>query len=280
MSLIVGIDGGGSGCRVAVADAAGRVIAKADGGPANIATDADGAVKSILETVRQAFRSAVGQDHEAELRSARVGLGLAGANAKGAAAPLLASLPFQRFLLETDALTAARGALGDRDGLLAAIGTGSVFVLQKAGQRRQIGGWGFVLGDEGSGASLGRAALAKALAASDGMTKRTPYLEAILTRFGGPEGIVAFSFAATPAEFAALAPELISSTDPACRQIWSDSVAKLSGLLATILAGQSLPVTFIGGLGPAYAEALPDFPQTPARGTALDGALLLAKEVA
>ncbi len=48
MDLIIGVDGGGSGCRVAVADAAGTVLARAEGGPANIATDPEGADRSIL----------------------------------------------------------------------------------------------------------------------------------------------------------------------------------------------------------------------------------------
>ena len=63
---------------------------------------------------------------------------------------------------------ALKGALGDDDGITAAIGTGSVFGAQRAGAVRMIGGWGFQLGDHGSGAVMGRSLCARALLAHDG----------------------------------------------------------------------------------------------------------------
>lgn len=277
MDLIIGVDGGGSGCRVAVADAAGTVLARAEGGPANIATDPEGAVRSILACAETAFRQAAGSS--AELREARAGLGLAGANARGAAERLAAALPFARCRVETDAMTAARGALGAEDGILAAIGTGSVFVRQQAGQLRQFGGWGIVLGDEGSGASLGRAALRRALLAAEGFVPMTDHLATLLSRFGGAEGVIAFSLTARPSELAQLAPEITASDDPACQAVWAKNVSEIAEILSS-LGSPALPVTFTGGLAHAYAAALPHIPQHPAKGTSLDGALMLARGLA
>ncbi|NGM44424.1 ATPase [Rhodobacter sp. SGA-6-6] len=274
MGLIIGVDGGGSGCRVAVADAAGTVLARAEGGPANIATDPEGALRSILACAETAFHQAAGSS--ARMGEVRAGLGLAGANAAGAAERLTAALPFARCRVETDAMTAARGALGAEDGILAAIGTGSVFVRQQGGQLRQFGGWGIVLGDEGSGASLGRAALRRALRAAEGFVPMTGYLSALIARFGGAEGVIAFSLSARPSEFAQLAPEITASDDPACRAIWAENVSDIAGML-TSLGAPALPVTFAGGLAAACAAALPDIPQRPAKGTSLDGALMLAR---
>ena len=79
MGLMIGVDGGGSGCRVIVADAAGTILARADGGPANIATDPEGALRSILECSEMAVREALGSAASSELRFAHAGLGLAGA---------------------------------------------------------------------------------------------------------------------------------------------------------------------------------------------------------
>lgn len=278
MSLIIGVDGGGSGCRVAVADAAGTVLARAEGGPANIATDPEGAARSILACAETAFREAAGSS--ALMREARAGLGLAGANARGAAERLAAALPFARCRVETDAMTAARGALGPEDGILAAIGTGSVFVRQKAGELRQFGGWGIVLGDEGSGARLGRAALRRALLAAEGFVPMTGYLADLLTRFGGAEGVIAFSLTARPSELAQLAPEITTSDDPACRAIWAKNVSDIAETLSFLRGDAALPVTFTGGLAHACAAALPDIPQRPAKGTSLDGALMLARGLA
>ncbi len=278
MVLFIGIDGGGSGCRAAVARGDGPVIARAEGGPANIATDPDGALRAILACAEAALRQAGGS--QADLRAAHAGLGLAGANARGAAQRLLAALPFAAARVETDAIAAALGALGGQDGILAALGTGSVFVRGQDGALRQFGGWGFVLGDEGSGARLGRSALARALRAVDGLEETTPFLAALLDSFGGAEGVVSFSLSASPAEFARLAPDIIASDDPACRAIWGKSVSDVAEILSSLQPHPAFPVVFTGGLGPATARALPQVPQRPAAGTALDGALRLAREAA
>ncbi|PTE16614.1 BadF/BadG/BcrA/BcrD ATPase family protein [Pseudogemmobacter blasticus] len=276
MHYLVGVDGGGTGCRVAVADSSGAVLARAEGGPANIASDTDAAARTILACVSEALTRAAGL--LADLRTVRAGLGLAGANARGAPERLAAALPFAA-RIETDAIAATRGALGGADGLLAAMGTGSVFVRQRGGETRQFGGWGLILGDEGSGARLGRAALSRALRAHDGFTPLTPFLCDLLARHGGPSGVVAFSLTATPRDFGALAPEILASDDPAARALWAENVSDIAEILQALGAGPGLPVTFTGGLGPAYAAALPHLPQRTALGTALDGALLLAREV-
>jgi glucosamine kinase len=57
MDLVIGIDGGGSGCRAAVADRSGRILGEAQGGPANIATDPDAARTALLACARDALAS-------------------------------------------------------------------------------------------------------------------------------------------------------------------------------------------------------------------------------
>ena len=151
MQLFLGIDGGGTGCRAAVADEAGRVLGRGEAGPANIASDPEGAAKNIVTAAAAALRAAGGGKIFA------AGLGLAGANAAGAADRLRDVLPFDRVAVVTDGITAVKGALGRADGVVAALGTGSVFAVQRAGVIRQIGGRGLVLGDEASGAWIGRA---------------------------------------------------------------------------------------------------------------------------
>ncbi len=177
----------------------------------------------------------------------------------------------------TDAITAARGALGDRDGILAAIGTGSVFAVQRGGMIRQYGGYGFLLGDEGSGASLGRALLSRALRAHDGVVPMTPLLTQVLDDIGGTGRIVAFAFTARPADFAAFAPQVTDSTDPAALAIRAEAEGEVARMLDTLQAGTGLPVVFLGGLGPHYARRFQSrWPILPALGTGFDGALHLA----
>jgi glucosamine kinase len=279
MPLYLGIDGGGTGCRAVVADGSGRILGQGRAGPANIASDVTGARENILAAAREALVTAAGSD--AGLAELAAGLGLAGANAAGAAEALRRALPFARLRIETDAIAAVKGALGRRDGIVAAVGTGSVFASQRAGVIRQIGGWGLVLGDEGSGARLGRSLMAAALGAVDGFRPMTPLLCAILDEHGGTEGVIAFSLAARPAEFAALAPRVLSSGDPAAKALVAGAAEDVAASVAVLQGDAVLPVCVVGGLGDAYAERLAGrWPVIAAEGSALDGALALAREAA
>lgn len=279
MVLFLGVDGGGTGCRAAVADGSGRVLGEGRAGPANIASDVMGARDNILAATRAALTAALGSTQA--LPDLTAGLGLAGANAAGAALALRQALPFARLRIETDAIAAVKGALGDRDGIVAAVGTGSVFASQIGGRIRQIGGWGLVLGDEGSGARLGRSLLAAALGAVDGFRPMTPLLHRILDEHGGNAGVIAFSLSARPADFAALAPRILGSDDPAAQALMDQGVADVTASILVLQPEPPLPVTFIGGLGAAYAGRLADrWTIAPALGSALDGALMLAREAA
>jgi glucosamine kinase len=273
MQLVLGVDGGGTGCRAAVADLSGRILGRGEAGAANIASEPDGAADNI----RLAIERALGQAGGTGTQIRRAVLGLAGANLPGAPERLAETLPYPQVDIVTDAITAARGALGDRDGILAAIGTGSVFAVQRGGTIRQYGGYGFLLGDEGSGASLGRALLSRALRAHDGVVPMTPLLAQVLDDIGGTGRIVAFAFTARPADFAAFAPQVTDSTDPAALAIRAEAEGEVARMLDTLQAGTGLPVVFLGGLGPHYARRFQSrWPILPALGTGLDGALHLA----
>ena len=273
MVAYLGIDGGGSGCRAVLADGAGTVIGRGAAGPANIHSDPAGALAAILAASHQALG---GTDLAAGDLVAV--LGLAGANVAADAARTTAALPFGRARIVSDAQTATRGALGTAPGLVAAIGTGSVFARQDSAGFRQFGGRGFVLGDEGSGAVLGRGLLAEALRAADGFAPPSPLLAELLDEMGGADGAIGFASRATPAEFARLAPRVLEG-DPGAARVFARAVDEVRAILRAIRGDDDLPVVFLGGLGPAYAAALErDFRVQAPLGTALDGALAMAME--
>ena len=89
LPLFLGIDGGGTGCRAVLADGRGEILGHGTAGPANIASDFEGALGNIV----QAARAAAG---EVPLTALRAGLGLAGANAGAAAGGLRPPLPLAR----------------------------------------------------------------------------------------------------------------------------------------------------------------------------------------
>lgn len=272
MVFYLGVDGGGTGCRAVLADAQGRILGRGEAGPANVNTDTEGSCASILAATRQAMAGS-----GAGLADLRAVLGLAGANVTAAAARLQAMLPFAQARIVTDAEAATRGALGAADGIMAVMGTGSVFTRQRAGVVRQFGGRGFLLGDEGSGAVLGRALLATALRAEDGFLPMTPLLQAVLRELGGAEGVISFAGRARPVDFAAFAPRIVAGEDPAAQRILAAAAEEVAAMIDHLQQAGPLPVVFLGGLAPCYAARLAGRWQIAAPlGSGLDGALQMA----
>lgn len=273
MEFVLAIDGGGSGCRAALADRAGRVLARAEGGPANIASDPDGAIRH-LRAISAAVLRGLPPD------GVRVVMGLAGVNAMAGMADLRAQLqaglPFASVRIETDARIAVAGALQGADGVVAVLGTGSVFAVQRGGAMRQVGGHGLILGDEGSGAWLGRGLLSAAARAADGLGPMTPLLRAMLDEMGGLGGIVGFSLTARPADFAQFAPRLIGFDDPVAQALLARAEAEVALAVGVLQAGEALPVVFLGSLGLALAPRFAArWEVRQALGSGLDGALWL-----
>lgn len=279
MQLFVGIDGGGTGCRAVLADAQGAVLGRAEAGPANISLDRVTALANILAATRAALGQA-GRDPD-DLAGLVAALGLAGANVPGVAAQLAAELPFARSQIVSDAMTATTGALQGEDGIVAAMGTGSVFGVSRGGQFRSFGGHGFLLGDEGSGAVLGRALVSRALRACDGFVPMTPLLQQVLDEHGGPAGLIGFGLSARPADFARYAPKVVAGGDSAAVALFDAACAEVAAMIDHLQGSTPVPVVFLGGLATAYTTRLTGrWHIRPPKGSGLDGALWLARHMA
>src|SRR4051812_27982917 len=189
-ALFIGIDGGGTKCRARLRDEQGRCLGEGVGGSANIRLDPDLGWNSILTACRMAFREA--GLPEDDLGRTHVGLGAAGAGQTSAVERLLARAhPFAAFTVETDAHAAWLGAFGGQDGAILIIGTGSCGYGMVRGERLYIGGWGFEISDEGSGAALGRELLRRVIWAFDGRIGRSPLADSVLAEFNDdPEVLV------------------------------------------------------------------------------------------
>lgn len=276
--LFLGVDGGGSGCRAALADATGRILGEGRGGPANVVSDPDTALASVLDAAWGAMAAAGEGDDLGRLTAV---LGLAGANVAKAAAAFRARLPFASSRVENDVTVAVKGALGADDGIVAAIGTGSIFGVQRAGRVRLAGGWGLILGDHGSGARMGRDLYEAALLAHDGFVPKTPLLASVLREMGSPDAVVAFARHATPADFARAAPRVLAAADDAAAaRILAAADAGIARALDHLESEGAIPIVFTGGLGPLFAARLGHrYPTLVrlAKGSALDGALALAR---
>ena len=161
VSLYLGIDGGGTGCRAAIWR--DGVVGQGAAGPANLTSDFEGGMANLRSAITAAAQSAgLGA---AELEQAIGHAGLAGVQTDDMARKVAGQLP-GRCCVTEDRNIAIAGALGaEGDGAVLAIGTGSFVGLRRGGTIRAVGGWGLQLSDQASGGWLGRAALAATLEA-------------------------------------------------------------------------------------------------------------------
>jgi glucosamine kinase len=282
MTYYFGVDAGGSRCRSRLVDEHGTVLGIGEAGSAN-ARIGIGKLRSALMSVWEQAVSASGLSEHA-LRDTRAGFGIAGMSRLGFREQLEElSLPFASVSYETDAVIANIGAHGGRDGAVLIIGTGSTAHVRVDGGSFNIGGYGFPISDEGSGAALGLSAMRHALRALDGRTRPTPLSAAVTERFAHDTGrAIAWMDQATPRDYAAFAPfvmDYAESGDPIARSIVEDSALHIERFIETIFERGAPRCALAGGLAPRMRTWLRQ--RTVGRlsepqGDPLDGALYLA----
>ncbi|RWK06764.1 N-acetylglucosamine kinase [Mesorhizobium sp.] len=258
MKFVLGIDGGGTSCRAALATVDGAVVGRAKSGAANIRTDLTGARANIVDAARQAFVTA-GQDPELIPETPAI-LGLAGANVGTYRQQLEAILPFSESRVETDAEIALEGAVGSGDGAMAILGTGTAYMARKDGKSRAIGGWGFQVGDQGSGARIGRDLLEQTLLAYDGIRPGSPLTDAMFAVFrNNPQDVVEFTTNAKPGDFGGFAPKVFEHAekgDLVANWILDKAVGDVEASLGALDLADGAPLCLLGGLAPFYAPRL------------------------
>jgi len=281
--LVLGIDGGGTTTRARLADAGGRVLGEGRAGTSNLNMGIASAAESIIAATREAL-AAAGLDDRA-MADIEAGFGLAGANVQSLANALHAHpFPFAHVELASDAVTACLGAHGGSDGAILILGTGSQGLVLVDGEARTVGGWGFELSDEGSGAVLGRAAIRASILAFDGIRAASGLTDTILARFETDPSIAAvWGKTATPGDYGAFAPLVFrhfAMGDVVAADLLAESAAAVGLMIDRLLALGARTVALMGGLAEAYRPLLRADLQpilVAAQGDALDGALALAR---
>src|SRR5574338_222877 len=177
----LGVDGGGSSCRARLETADGQVLGVGLAGPASMRLGFETVRAAIMSATLQAFAQAALP--EAALASTYAGVGLAGTGQSDARQTLESwRHPFAGAWFEGDGYLALLGAFGGEDGGIVIVGTGSIGLcyLDKV---VRIGGYGFPVSDEGSGADLGLNAIRHALRTLDGRAEPSGFSKDVLAHF-------------------------------------------------------------------------------------------------
>jgi len=276
----LGIDGGATRCRARLRDVGGALLAEAEGAAANVYVDFDAAIAVIDGVIASALQKAGRAGGESAIA---LGLGLAGLSSDSDARRVEAR--FSRFAhvrAANDAMIACLGAHDGADGAIVISGTGSAAMARIKGRDTILGGRGFILGDDGSGARIGLDALRAAAKAADGLGPSSAMSDALLQRFGGVLAAVEWAHGAKPGDFGALAPVALDHAergDLLALPIVGRAVAAIAALAQAARALGAERVALVGGLGealrPFFDDSLDDALLRPAHDP-VEGAIILA----
>lgn len=254
MSIFVGIDAGGSATDCMVERDGAR--APFTGAAVNVRMlGVDRAADAIAQMLRVALQ---GQ------RADAIAVGAAGAGDPGVAAALRARLEAvcapARVAVYDDAVIALRAAVPAGDGIVLIAGTGSIAYGVFGERVVRAGGYGPLLGDEGSGFAIGRSALSLALRALDGRAPHDPLVDALCAELDArdPSAMLARIHAGGDpvASMAALAPLIVeraSAGERSASKIVQAAALELTDLVKAVVkradaSGNDLPLVFAGGL--------------------------------
>jgi glucosamine kinase len=255
-------------------------------GPATLRLGVDRALAEVEKACRAAVEEA-GLGPEA-LGSVHAAIGLAGVGRKGVHEQLMQHPhPFLSVAYAHDATIACIGAHGAKDGGIVIVGTGSVGFAVVGGREVRVGGYGFPISDEGSGADLGLHAIRMALRAHDERVRGTSLTHDVMLRFhNDPFEAVAWMDRASATDYATFAPLVMrhaDAGDPVARRIVRDAGEQIDDLVRRLIECGASRVALLGGLASSMQPWLaPDVQRrlVPVEGDAVDGALHLARRAA
>lgn len=280
--IFIGIDGGGTRCRVRICDANQQILGEATAGSANIFQNHQLAWQSINQAMGDARQQA--QLSQDELVNAYIVAGLAGAEIKQCATQLMSLAgDYANFTLLSDAQIACLGAHDGEEGAVYIIGTGSIGLAFAHGQWHQCGGWGFPLDDGGSGAWLGQQAIRAAINQHDHQLAPSPLTQAVWQKFIDKDALILWSQQATSGDYGQLAPLVIDAfkqQDAVAQGIVEQQIRIISPQIQT-LTRYHPNICLMGGLAPWVSSMLDSKIRnqlTTAKGDALAGALRFAQK--
>lgn len=252
---VFGIDGGGTSSRLRAESMAGVMLYEGGSGSTNINSNSfdavTGAIVSLLrgafasglapQACRAGFIGSAGVDGESGTRTMLEALGRAFGQAAALSGCADAAGLHPVLRVGNDAEPALVGALADTEGYLLIAGTGSIaYARAESGASVRAGGWGHMLGDEGSAYWIAFQGMARGLRSMEGRDMPGAVLQAALDHFGLPEpqALIPFVYAhfdkARIASFAPRVAAMAAGGDPLARAIIDQAAAELAALVGSV----------------------------------------------
>ncbi len=259
MTHVLGIDAGGTKTVCLLADEQGNIAAEARAGGANLQATGELEVEKVLHRVME---EALGSRL---IVPAAICLGIAGVDRPddfAVVSGIMRRIGYKaRIVVVNDALVALEAGAPGQPGIVVISGTGSISYGRNAkGEAARAGGWGYVLGDEGSGYWIGRAALRAVLRQTDRRGPPTMLTDLVLGHFGvgAPQELIhqIYNRDLKPTAIGALATcvqSAFSQGDPVAVGILRGAVSELESFALSVaqrleLIGQAFVFILAGGI--------------------------------
>lgn len=254
----IGVDGGQSSTLAVVAEASGKVLGSGTAGPSNHITEPGGperCQKAVTDSVRAAVESAgVTLD---EVGFVLCGMTGAFPATRDAVDRALLDIPHR---MVHDSVTAFHGATGGKPGSIVIGGTGSVgYGENEYGESLRLGGWGYLMGDEGSSYWVALEAV-RAIALAEDLRAPTTALSELLPQAVGAGDIRSFhtwlygeNDRSKIARLSGTVDRAAEAGDRVAKDILSRAGVELAKLSSAILSRLSMEsgqpyVSYVGGL--------------------------------
>lgn len=259
---IVGVDTGGTKTKCIVLNQAYDLLGTGSSGPGNYhVAGVDGAKDNVETAIQQALSNA-GLDTTAELIGG-FGMGtLDTAEDRSVITGFLDDIDcIDRYILENDVITAHHALTAGDPGITVVAGTGAMaYGIGTDGTDSRASGWGWLLGDEGSGFYAARRGLQEATRAYDGRGEQTALVEAACEHFELPEFEEIFQMVYQElnhpkniAPFAEDVTEAARTGDEVAQRIIADAADELADAALAVYHDLQLdspvPIGCVGGFG-------------------------------
>lgn len=259
---IIGMDGGGTKTIGILADQDGNIINRETGDSSNLQAIGGEKLEQNISELVEKLKMKTGTN---DINISHLYAGLAGAGRQTDREKIYKILQShnlsERITIDTDASAALTGAFAGAPGIILISGTGAIcFGKGDDGQLVRCGGWGYLLGDEGSGYFIGQQAIIASLKHHDGRGRETKLKELIEKRYQLTciDNIISqiYSGKIDRTEIASLAPLVFEANikgDIAAREIITSAGSELGKLVAAVslkmgLKGKKIRAALIGSI--------------------------------